>query len=78
MGSRFCSLLLGNLEGSFSPQKEIGFNAVILTDSLLALWFDANSRKVHLKTLQGEVVLANCASPRGCGKCLRSFLVVVG
>lgn len=41
------------------------FNAVILAGSLLALWFDANSRKVHFKSLQGKPVESNWASPRG-------------
>lgn len=41
------------------------FNAVILADSLLALWFDDNSRKVHFKSLQGKPVESNWASPRG-------------
>lgn len=41
---------------------------------LLAVWLDANSRKLHLKPLQGKQAVANCAVPRGFVKPLKGFL----
>lgn len=41
---------------------ETMLNAITLADYLLALWLDANSRKVYLKSLQGKLVGANYGS----------------
>lgn len=41
---------------------ETMLNAITLADYLLAVWLDANSRKVCFEPLQGKLIGANCAS----------------
>jgi hypothetical protein len=40
------------------------YNAITLTDCLLAVWLDANSKAAHFRLSQGKCSMTEGASPR--------------